>query len=82
MKSKPSTKPSLNNLANYGNNRQLDTPTELRISLHKTLDLLTGHILYHEIGAKKSEQIITATLFPDGHLDIVLFIDKIQNQTQ
>lgn len=64
-------------LSKKGDNRYMDTPTELRIRLKKTLKLFNGHVFFNE-DTDKGNQIVAATLFPDGKtLDVVLFVNRL-----
>jgi hypothetical protein len=74
------TQKQIKSLIRRGGIRLLDTPTELRVRLHKTCFLPISEIsFYHELDSPKGEQIVAATLSKDGSLlDIVLFVDRLK----
>ena len=56
-----------------------DLPTEYRIRLRRTVKLpMGGEEFFHE-DIDKQDQFLSATLFPNGTLDIVLHLDKLED---
>jgi hypothetical protein len=59
--------------------RWQDTERELRIRLHKTMELQIGYNFYHEDVPSKEQIISVTTSTKNGEvLDVTLFIDKVK----